>query len=373
MGLVHGEEMVLNIGPQHPATHGVLRLQVKTDGEVVSQITPYMGYLHRCFEKHCENVTYEQVIPFTDRCDYLSSMSMNFGYVVAMERLMEIKVNERVEHIRVVMAELQRIASHLLCTGVFGLDLGAFTPFLWALRDRERILDLFEMTCGARLLYNYMWIGGLSHDIPTGFIESTLKFLDSFEPNIDELENILAHNKILVERSADIGVMPKDIAISYGVTGPNLRASGVKWDLRKNDPYSIYDRFEFDIPVGEGIKGTVGDCWDRFYVRILEMRESVKIIRQAISKMPKDGDVHQSLPKKIRPPKGTVYARTETPRGDLGYYIESDGSAIPYRLKMRSPAFTALSVMDEIAAGWLLSDVLAILGSLDIVLGEIDR
>ena len=373
MGLVHGEEMVLNIGPQHPATHGVLRLQVKTDGEVVSQITPYMGYLHRCFEKHCENVTYEQVIPYTDRCDYLSSMSMNFGYVVAMERLMEIKVNERVEHIRVVMAELQRIASHLLCTGVFGLDLGAFTPFLWALRDRERILDLFEMTCGARLLYNYMWIGGLSHDIPTGFVESTLKFLDSFEPNIDELENILAHNKILVERSADIGVMPKDIAISYGGTGPNLRASGVKWDLRKNDPYSIYDRFEFDIPVGEGIKGTVGDCWDRFYVRIIEMRESVKIIRQAISKMPKDGDVNQSLPKKIRPPKGTVYARTETPRGDLGYYIESDGSAIPYRLKMRSPAFTALSVMDEIASGWLLSDVLAILGSLDIVLGEIDR
>ena len=334
MGVVHGEEMVLNIGPQHPATHGVLRLQVRTDGEVVSQITPYMGYLHRCFEKHSENVTYEQVIPFTDRCDYLSSMSMNFGYVVAMERLMEIKVNDRVEHIRVVMAELQRIASHLLCTGVFGLDLGAFTPFLWALRDRERILDLFELTCGARLLYNYMWVGGISHDI---------------------------------------GVMPKDGAISYGVTGPNLRASGVKWDLRKNDPYSIYDRFEFDVPIGEGQKGTVGDCWDRFYVRIIEIRESVKIIRQALASMPKEGDVHQSLPKKIRPPKGSIYARTETPRGDLGYYIESDGSPIPYRVKMRSPAFTALSVLDEIGAGWLLSDVLAILGSLDIVLGEIDR
>ena len=186
------------------------------------------------------------------------------------------------------MAELQRIASHLLATGVFGLDLGAFTPFLHMLRDRERILDIFEMTCGARLLYNYMWVGGLSHDIPTGFVESTFEFLDYFEPKVDELENILAHNKILVERSADIGVMPKDVAISYGVTGPNLRASGVNWDLRKNDPYSIYDRFEFDIPIGEGIKGTVGDCWDRFYVRILEMRESVKIIRQAISKMPKD-------------------------------------------------------------------------------------
>ena len=309
--------MVLNIGPQHPATHGVLRLQVKTDGEVISEITPYLGYLHRCFEKHCENVTYEQVIPFTDRCDYLASMTMNFGYVVAVEKLMDIKVNDRVQHIRVIMAELQRIASHLLATGVFGLDLGAFTPFLHMLRDRERIIDLFEMTCGARLLYNYMWVGG--------------------------------------------------------VTGPNLRASGVNWDLRKDDPYSIYDKFDFNVPVGQGIKGTVGDSWDRFYVRLQEIRESVKIVRQALDQLPKDGDVHQSMPKKIRPPKGSIYSRTESPRGDLGYYIESDGSDTPSRLKMRSPAFTALGVLDEIAGGWLMSDVLAILGSLDIVLGEIDR
>lgn len=373
MGVIRGEEMVLNIGPQHPATHGVLRLQVRTDGEIVSQITPYIGYLHRCFEKHCENVTYEQVLPFTDRCDYLASMSMNFGYVVAMEEMLEIKVNDRVQHIRVVMAELQRIASHLLGLGAFGLDIGAFTPFLHMLRDRERILDLFEMTCGARLLYNYMWIGGLSHDLPIGFVESTYKFLDYFEPKIDEFVNLLVHNKIFVERTADIGVMPQDVAISYGVTGANLRASGLKWDLRRDDPYSIYNKFDFNVPVGEGGKGTVGDCWDRFYVRVLEMKESIKIVRQALASMPKDGDVHQSLPKKIKPPIGSIYKRTESPRGDLGYYIESDGSNIPYRLKMRSPAFTALSVIDEIAAGWLLSDVLAILGSLDIVLGEIDR
>jgi len=271
------------------------------------------------------------------------------------------------------MAELQRIGSHLLAVGVFGLDLGAFTPFLHMLRDRERILDLFEMTCGARLLYNYMWVGGLSHDLPTGFIESTLEFLDYFEPKVDEFENLLGNNKIFVERSADIGVMPAEVAINYGVTGPNLRASGVNWDLRKDDTYSVYNRLDFEVPVGNGIKGTVGDSWDRFYVRIQEIRQSVKIIRQAIDLLPKEGDVHKAMPKKIRPPKGSIYSRTESPRGDLGYYIESDGTSIPYRLKMRSPAFTALGVLNEIASGWLMSDVLAILGSLDIVLGEIDR
>ena len=363
MGVVHGQEMVLNIGPQHPSTHGVLRLKVKTDGEIISEITPVIGYLHRCFEKHCENVTYEQVIPFTDRCDYLAAMANNFGYVVAVEDLMEIKIPEKVEYIRVIMAELQRIASHLLALGAYGLDIGAFTPFLFMLRDRERILDMFEMTCGARLLYNYMWIGGVSHDLPKGFVE----------PKIEEYNNLLTYNKIFIERTADIGVLPADVAISYGVSGPNLRASGVKWDLRREESYSIYERFEFDVPVGNGSMGSLGDCWDRYYVRMLEVKESIKILRQALSQLPKDGDVHQALPKKIRPPVGSIYRRTETPRGDLGYYIESDGSPIPYRLKMRSPAFTALAVFGELAAGWMMSDVISILGSLDIVLGEIDR
>ncbi len=372
MGIVHGDLMTLNIGPQHPSTHGVLRLKVKTDGEIISEVEPIIGYLHRCFEKHCENVTYDQVIPYTDRCDYIAAMNNNFGYAVAVEELMDLKVPERVEYIRVIVSELNRIASHLLALGTFGLDVGAFTPFLYMFRDRERILDLFEVLCGARLLYNYIWVGGLSHDFPNGFEEKIIDFLDYFEPQLDEYNNILTFNKIFIERTADVGVMPAEVAISYGVSGPNLRGSGVKWDLRKDDPYSIYDKFDFNIPVGTGTVGTIGDCWDRYYVRMLEMSESINIVRQAIKALP-SGDVHQALPKKIRPPKGSVYKRTESPRGDLGYYIESDGSPIPYRLKMRSPAFTALSVMGEISSGWMMSDVLAILGSLDIVLGEIDR
>ena len=372
MGVVQGDQMVLNIGPQHPSTHGVLRLQVRTDGEIVSEIKPYIGYLHRCFEKHCENVTYEQVIPFTDRCDYIASMNNNFGYVVTMEELMEIKVPERVEYIRVIMAELNRIASHLLALGTYGLDVGAFTPFLYMFRDRERILDIFELTCGARLLYNYMWVGGVSHDLPKDFERICIGFLDYFEPKIKEYNDLLTHNKIFLERTADVGVLPPDVAISFGVSGPNLRGSGVKWDVRKDEPYSIYDRFEFEIPLGEGEFGTVGDSFDRYWVRVCEMKESIKIIRQAIKNLP-DGDVFQTIPKKIRPPKGSIYRRTESPRGDLGYYIISDGSPKPFRVKMRSPAFTALSSLSEIAQGWMLSDVIAILGSLDIVLGEIDN
>ena len=373
LGSVHGEEMVLNIGPQHPSTHGVLRLKVHTDGEIITKIIPYIGYLHRCFEKHCENLTYEQAIPFTDRCDYIGSMNNNFGYAVAVEQLMEIKVPEKVEFIRVIVAEMNRIASHLLAIGTFGLDVGAFTPFLYCFRDRERILDLFEMLCGARLLYNYIWGGGGSHDFPVGWVEKTYEFLDYFEPKINEYNELLTYNKIFIERSADVGVIPSDVAVSYGVTGPNLRGSGIRWDLRKDDTYSIYDRFDFDIPIGTGAMGSVGDCWDRYYVRVREIEESIKIIRQALDGMPRDGDVHATLPKKIRPKLGNVYCRTESPRGDLGYYIASDGSDVPTRVKLRSPAFTALSCLDEIARGWMLSDVIAILGSLDIVLGEIDR
>ena len=373
LGRIHGEEMTLNIGPQHPSTHGVLRLKVKTDGEIITEIIPYMGYLHRCFEKHCENLTYEQAIPYTDRCDYIGSMNNNFGYALAIEQLMEIKVSEKVEHMRIIVSEMNRIASHLLAIGVFGLDIGAFTPFLFCLRDRERILDLFEMLCGARLLYNYIWIGGVSHDFPIGWVEKTYEFLDYFEPQISEYNELLTYNKIFIERTADVGVITPEVAISYGVTGPNLRGSGIRWDLRRDEPYGIYDKFDFDIPIGTGAMGSVGDCWDRYYVRLRELEESVKIVRQALDSMPRDGDVHASLPKKIRPKAGHVYSRSESPRGDLGVYVVSDGSDKPTRLKMRSPAFTALSCLDEIARGWMISDVIAILGSLDIVLGEIDR
>ena len=228
-------EMILNMGPQHPSTHGVLRLKIHTDGEVVSKIEPVLGYLHRCFEKHSENLPYEQIVPFTDRCDYLASMHMNHAFSMTVEKLLDLELPERVEYIRVLVSELQRIASHLLAVGTFGLDVGAITPFQWTFRDRERILDLFEQLCGARLLYNYIWPGGVSHDLPTKFIEHTIDFLDYFEPNIDELNDVLTTNKIFIERSADVGILPAEVGINYGVSGPSLRGSGVNWDLRKNE------------------------------------------------------------------------------------------------------------------------------------------
>ncbi len=370
--LIKTDEMVLNMGPQHPSTHGVLRLKIHTDGEIVRKIEPIIGYLHRCFEKHCENLGYEQIVPFTDRCDYIASMHMNHGYALALERLMGIELPPRVEYIRVIVGELQRIASHLVALGTFGLDIGAITPFTWMIRDRERVLDLFEYLCGARLLYNYIWVGGVSHDLPEKFIRRTKEFLDYFTPQIDEFDQLLTFNKIFIERTADVGILPPDVAVNYGVTGPSLRGSGVNWDLRKNDSYSVYPDLEFDIPVGTGQMGSVGDCWDRYYVRMLEIRESIRIINQALKAIPA-GDVHAAIPKKVRPPKGSVYSRFETARGELGYYIISDGKNIPVRLKMRSPAFCNLSVISEIAEGWMISDIIAILGSLDIVLGEIDR
>ena len=368
-----GEDMILNMGPQHPSTHGVLRLELVTDGEIVEKVTPHIGYLHRCFEKHSENMTYPEVMPYTDRMDYIASMNQNFGYALTVERLMDIQVPERVEYIRVLVAELNRVASHLVSIGTYGLDIGAFTPFLWAFRDREKILDLLEWLSGARMLYNYIWIGGVARDLPDGFLEKTKEFLDYFEPKIDELNGLLSFNKIFIERTAEVGILPPEVAISYGVTGPNLRGSGVRWDLRLDDPYSIYDRFEFDIPIGTDQHGPVGSCWNRYMVRIWEMKESVKIIHQALDHGIPEGDVHEAIPKRIRPPEGDIYVRTETPRGELGFYLVSDGSDKPYRLKARSPCFTAISALNEIARGAMVADLVAIVGSLDVVMGEIDR
>lgn len=367
------EEMVISMGPQHPSTHGVLRLEIVADGEIVVEAIPHIGYLHRCFEKHAEAmVNYQQVIPYADRLDYVAAMSSEFGYVVAAERLLKIKVPERVEYIRVIMAEFSRIASHLIAIGTYGLDIGAFTPFLFCMRDREHILDIFEQTCGARLLYNYNWIGGLSHDIPDNFVPKVKDFITFFRPNIKELNNLLSYNSIFIKRTANVGVLPADVALNYASSGPVLRGSGVKWDLRKNDPYSIYDRFDFDIPVGKGEKGTVGDCWDRYMVRCHEMEQSVNIIEQAIGRIP-EGDVQSAVPKRIRPEPGEVYVRTETPKGELGYYIVSDGTASPFRVKVKAPCFVNLSVLPAISRGAMISDLVAILGSIDIVLGEVDR
>ncbi len=367
-------EMVLNMGPQHPSTHGVLRLELVVDGEVVVEVIPHIGYLHRCFEKHCEQMTnYQQVIPYADRMDYVAAMSNEYGFVVAAEKLLGIKVSDKVEYIRVIMAELSRIASHLIALGTYGMDIGAFTPFLFCMRDREHILDIIEETCGARLLYNYTWIGGLSHDITPNFRRKVRDFCKYFKPKIVELNDLLSYNKIFIERTANVGVLPPDVAINCGASGPTLRGSGVKWDIRKNDPYSVYPKIDFDIPVGRGLKGKVGDCWDRYMVRVHEMEQSVRIMEQAVEMMPEEGDVQAALPKRIRPNPGEVYARTETPKGELGFYIVSDGTASPFRVKAKSPCFVNLSALPTMARGAMIADVVAIAGSIDIVLGEVDR
>ena len=370
--VVKTEEMILNMGPQHPSTHGVLRLELVLEGEIITKVIPHIGYLHRCFEKHAEAMTYPQVIPYTDRMDYLASMGNEFGYAVAVEKLLNIQVPERVEYIRVIMAELQRIASHLVALGTYGADIGAMTPFLFCFRDREKILSLFEMTCGARLLYNYIWVGGLSHDLHPDFVRQTRDFVTYFKPKIKELNDLLTYNKIFIDRTSNVGILPLDTAINFGISGPMLRGSGLKWDLRKDDPYSVYHKFDFDIPVGEGKVGTVGDCWDRYYVRVLEMGESLKIIEQALDQLP-EGDVSSAIPKRIKPPVGQVYTRVENPRGELGYFIISDGSVNPFRVKVRAPSFVNLGVMDVLCRGHMVADIIAILGSVDIVLGEVDR
>lgn len=366
------EEMILNMGPQHPSTHGVLRLELQLEGEIITKVIPHIGYLHRCFEKHAEAMTYPQVIPYTDRMDYLASMGNEFGYVIAVEKLLGIEVPQRVEYIRVIMAELQRIASHLVALGTYGADIGAFTPFLFAFRDREKILNLFEITCGARLLYNYIWVGGLSHDLHPNFVSLAKEFVPYFRPKIKEFNDLLSFNKIFIDRTANIGILPAETAVNYGISGPMLRGSGFKWDLRKNDPYSVYPKFNFDIPVGKGEMGTVGDSWDRYYVRVLEMEESLKIIDQALDQLP-EGDVTSAIPKRIKPPVGQVYARIENPRGELGYFIISNGTPNPFRVKVRAPSFVNLGIMDVLCRGHMVADIVAILGSVDIVLGEVDR
>jgi NADH-quinone oxidoreductase subunit D len=376
------EEMVLNMGPQHPSTHGVLRLELVTDGELVIDVIPHLGYMHRCFEKHGENLPYEQNIPFVDRLDYLAAMNCEMAYVMGVEQLLGIReeIPRRVEYIRVLMAELNRIASHLLAIGTYGIDLGAVTAFLWCLRDREHILNLFEWASGARLLYNYMWVGGLYYDLPLGFEEQCREFLNYFEPRLKDLERLLAENSIFIERTANVGALPLDTAVNYGCTGPMLRASGLAYDLRRVDGYCVYPELEFEVPIGEGAMGTTGDCWDRFWVRMREMQESVKIARQCVDRLLGEAkrtptfDPREMCPKKARPKEEEVYFRAENPRGVLGFYmIGQPKKDVPFRCKARSPSFSNLSAMPEISRGVLIADLVAIIGSVDIVLCEIDR
>jgi len=375
-------EMVFNIGPQHPSTHGVLRLEVVTDGEIVKEVIPHIGYLHRCFEKHAESMPFNQTIPYVDRMDYMSAMNSEHAYAMGVERMLGItdQIPKRVKYIRVLVAELNRIASHFVAIGTYGLDIGAFTPFLWLMRDREHILRLLEWTCGARMLYNYIWIGGLYYDLPLQFEERCAEFSAYLKPKLEHLETLLITNKIFIERTAKVGVLPLDLAVNYGVTGPMLRGSGLKYDLRRVDGYSVYPELDFDIPIGTGAMGTVGDCWDRTYVRMQECRESLKIIDQCLTmlsselKRDKDFNPRALVPKKIRPKAGDYYVRAENPKGELGFFFRTDGrSDIPVRCKARGCSFVNLSVLPEISKGVMISDLIAIVGSLDLVLGEVDR
>jgi len=376
------EEMIINLGPQHPSTHGVLRLEVVSDGEIVVDVIPHMGYLHRCFEKHAESMPFNQVIPYVDRLDYLGAMNSEHVYVMGVERMLGIEnqIPKRIEYIRVLVCELNRIASHFVAIGTYGVDIGAFTPFLWLMRDREHILRLLEWTSGARMLYNYIWVGGLFYDLPVGFEERCKEFIDYLEPKMKELEDLIIDNKIFVQRTAKVGVLPMELAINYGVSGPMLRGSGLKYDLRRVDGYSVYPQLDFEIPIGKGEMGTLGDCWDRTYVRVRECYESIKIIKQCLVRLQGDYkrtrefDPQAIVPKKIRPKAQEFYIRGETPRGELGFFFKADGrNDIPFRCRCRSCCYSNLSVIAEIAKGSMIADLIAIMGSIDIVMGELDR
>jgi len=362
------EEFTINMGPVHPSTHGVCRFLLTMDGEVVVKAEPVIGYLHRALEKICENRTYAQCIPVMDRFEYCTSMSCNMVLALAVEKMAKIEVPERAEYLRVIMLELNRIASHLIWFGTTALDLGAITPFLYGFREREDILDLFEMTCGQRLTYNYIRIGGVAKDIPPEFTPKLKKFLDIIDGKIDDYEKVLTYNPIFITRNKDIGILTPEMALGYGVSGPALRASGVKFDLRRDDPYSIYDRFKFNIPIGQN-----GDCYDRYQVRMQEMRESAEIVRQALAQLP-EGDIMGRVSRAFKAPACEIYSRIENSRGEMGVYVQSDGkSKKPLRLKMRGGSYNQLQVMPELIKGLKVADVVAVMASLDIIMPEVDR
>ncbi|HEA68132.1 MAG: NADH dehydrogenase (quinone) subunit D [Desulfobacterales bacterium] len=390
--LVATKKITLHLGPQHPSAHGLLHLIVELQGERVLSVEPDIGYLHRGTEKLAENLLYHQFVPYTDRLDYLCAMSNNLAYVMAVEKLLDIEVTDRSQYIRVVAAELSRIAGHLLCVGAWGLDLGAMTILLYAMREREMVLDIFEMLCGARMTLSYMRVGGVRYDFTDACKVACFELVRIMPKRFDEYEKILTGNRIWLKRNKGVGVITPDQAIDLGLSGPALRASGIKWDIRKNEPYLVYDRFDFKIPVGAN-----GDCFDRYSVRIEEMRQSLRIIEQAVSQMPA-GPFNVDDPRLVPPPhdstydnmenlihhfkyvshgfqvpKGEVYVSIESPKGELGVYIVSDGSEKPYRLKLRTPTFMNLQSINQMAKGGYLADVVAALSSLDPVFGECDK
>jgi len=384
------DDMIINMGPQHPSTHGVLRVALRTDGELVSEAVPHIGYLHRCAEKIGEKLTPRQFLPYTDRLDYLAGVNMNLGWALAVEKLMGLEVTEKCRHVRVMACELSRIASHLVAAGCYGLDLGSFTPFMWTFRERELILNLFEELCGARLTYSYITVGGVTADLPPGWLKKCAAFLDQFEPVIDELHALLTNNSIFIRRTAGIGVLSPEMAISYGCTGPVLRGSGVNWDMRRDGEgiyKRIYDDYKFEVIVQVDGKypqdqpyppvpaeAVLGDCWHRFFVRMIEVVQSMRLIRQGMEKYSQaKGDVGEIIPLKKKLPKGEAYLETEAPKGQMGFMVISDGTAIPWRVRIRSSSFCHTAVLPELCRGVLIADIPAIVGSMDLVLGEIDR
>jgi NADH-quinone oxidoreductase subunit D len=362
------DEYVVNMGPQHPATHGVLRLVVKLDGETVKETMPVLGYLHRSIEKICENRTYPQCITYTDRVDYVSAMSVNLAFAMAAEKLLGIEAPPRAQWLRMIFVELQRLASHLLWMGAFAGDIGALTPFLYGLRERERILDLFEMTCGQRLTYNYIRIGGVMIDILPDFTAKCRAFLDYFEPKIVEYEDLLTYNPIFLERTKGVGVITPEAGVNSGVCGPSLRGSGVSCDVRKQQPYLYYDQVQF-----KECLEIDGDCWSRYKVRMNEMRESVSIIRQCLERL-EPGPTEAKLPPVLKGPAGgEVYFRIESSRGEMGIYLVGDGTPKPYKAKFRCASFSNTYVLDALTRGWKVADIMAVLGSLDMIVPEVDR
>jgi NADH-quinone oxidoreductase subunit D len=360
-------EIVINMGPQHPSTHGVLRVILKLDGEKIRGTECVIGYLHRGVEKIAENRTYQQFAPYVDRMDYVAAVSNGLGYCEAVEKLLNIEAPPRARFVRTALTELNRISSHLLWLGTHAIDLGAITPLFYCFREREEILKIFESYCGARLTTHAFRIGGLQYETYDGFEKQIRAFCDQFMQKIDEYETLLTSNRIWLERTKGVGILTAQDAIAFSITGPLLRASGVKFDLRKAQPYAAYNEVEFDIPVGQN-----GDTYDRYIVRMEEMRQSIRIARQCVDKLP-EGPVMAKVPKIIKPPVGEIYHAIEAPKGELGYHVVSDGSTQPYRLRVRPPSFINLQALDRMVRGMLVADVVAVIGTIDIVLGEVDR
>ncbi|MEW5982137.1 MAG: NADH-quinone oxidoreductase subunit D [Acidobacteriota bacterium] len=362
------DELVINMGPQHPSTHGVLRLILRLDGEKVVDADVVIGYLHRGIEKLSENRDWTQIVLLTDRMDYVAAVTNNLGYVETVEKLYSLEVPRRAQYIRTILAELQRIASHLVWLGTHAMDIGAVTVFLFCLRERELVLDLFEEYCGARLTYNAMRVGGQPFDLPPGWDQKVLRFCTLQEQKLPEYQQLLTSNRIWLNRTRDVGVIPGCDAVAIGLCGPALRASGVVRDVRKDEPYAAYGEFEFDIPIG-----TRGDTYDRYLVRLEEFRQSIRIIRQAVAGLP-EGPVMGKVPRLLKPPAGETYHAVEAPKGELGFFIVSDGRSVtPYRLRVRPPSFCNLQALPRLVRGHLVADVVAIIGTIDIVLGEVDR